>query len=89
MLEALACGTPCAGFAIGGLADLVSTPDHGELVPAFDTGALAAAIQRLLEREDDGVRARIRADVLARFSPEVIAARHAALYRELLEGVDG
>jgi glycosyltransferase involved in cell wall biosynthesis len=43
--EALACGTPVAGFARGGTVEIVDA-DSGLLVPADDVEALAAAIPR-------------------------------------------
>ncbi|WP_103381344.1 glycosyltransferase [Pseudonocardia dioxanivorans] len=41
--EALACGTPVAGFAVGALPELVDD-SCGRLVPAGDTAALAAVV---------------------------------------------
>ena len=83
MLESLACGTPCAGFAIGGLPDLVRSEMEGELVPAFDCAGLGAALLRLAPR-DDSQRQAIRENFLERFAPSLIADRHLALYRQLL-----
>ena len=46
--EAMACGTPVVGFDVGGIPDMVRPGETGELAPAGDAPALAAAIGRVL-----------------------------------------
>jgi glycosyltransferase involved in cell wall biosynthesis len=52
-LEAMACGVPVIGTAVGGLTDTIVDGQTGDLVPPRDPAALGAAIRALL---DDRVR---------------------------------
>lgn len=54
LLEALAVGTPIVSTDAGGVRDVITDGETGLLVPVGDRGALASAIERLLE--DDELR---------------------------------
>ncbi|MEU7844430.1 glycosyltransferase [Micromonospora sp. NPDC049114] len=84
-LEAMACGVPVVGTAVGGIRDTVVDGTTGDLVPARDPNALAAAIQRLL---DDRIRrfryaTAARERVRSRYSWAVTAERLAEVYGEV------
>jgi len=88
VLEANACGLPSVAFDIGGMADLVEHGSTGWLVAAGDAAALADGIAHAVDhvawRQTAGAAARVAA--VARFSYPVVAAAHAALYRQALAG---
>lgn len=48
VLEAIACGTPAAAYAVGGIPDAVIEGRSGALAPPGDASALAAALDRTL-----------------------------------------
>jgi D-inositol-3-phosphate glycosyltransferase len=93
-LEAMACGVPVVGSAVGGLLDSVADGRTGILVPPRDPVSIAKAVRSLL---DDPVRRTAfgragRARALSLFSWERVAsctadiyARVAAISRQGLE----
>jgi N-acetyl-alpha-D-glucosaminyl L-malate synthase BshA len=81
-LEALACGVPALGYAVGGLTEVVTSGVTGALAPVGDLDGLAAFGVSLLR---DPARWRAMsdaaaADARARFSSDEIVARYEALY---------
>jgi glycosyltransferase involved in cell wall biosynthesis len=86
ILEAYAAGVPVLASAIGGLPEHVRTGESGVVFPAGDAGAIARAVDRLL---DDGESKRLGAGALKlwheRFSPEQGLAELEAAYRRALE----
>jgi len=84
VLEAMACGVPCVSTDVGDCRSVIG--DTGIVVPANDTRALVAGLERMLalspdERHALGVRARSR--VLEQGSPEHVASAYRDLYADL------
>jgi glycosyltransferase involved in cell wall biosynthesis len=80
-LEAMACGVPVVGAAVGGLLDSVVDGETGLLVPPRDPAATAAALGRVLADEELRLR-------LGRAAAEHVATRFGwAHVAELTEGV--
>jgi glycosyltransferase involved in cell wall biosynthesis len=85
--EAMACGTPVAAFASGGIVDMVRPGITGELAPTKDVPALRAAVKNLLT---DPQRLAMMSEncrrvVLAEYSLDVQARAYLALYQSLVE----
>lgn len=87
VLESLACGTPAAGFRVGGIPDMIVPGETGILVELGDMEAMAAGITELLNDESrlKGMKAACRARAEAEYSLGVQAGRYVALYRELVK----
>ena len=86
-LEAMACGTPVIGSAVGGITFTVADGETGYLVPPRDPAALAERLGHLLRRP--GLRDRMgraaRARVEREFTWPTVARRTAAVYEALLQ----
>jgi glycosyltransferase involved in cell wall biosynthesis len=85
-VEAQLCETPVIGFDSGGLPDIIVNGATGILVRDFTAGALALAIDDLLDnpsRATDFGRAGRRA-ALQQFAPEAVARNYARIYRNTL-----
>ncbi|HWH49452.1 MAG TPA: glycosyltransferase family 4 protein [Burkholderiales bacterium] len=89
VMEALACGTPCIAFDIGGMADMIEHHRNGYLARPFDAVDLAAGILWILgdDQRRMELSSRARQKVLAEFAMPVVARRHVELYQRILESV--
>ena len=85
MIEAMAAGVPCIGTDAGGVRELIGDADCGAVTPVGDAAALASAIAACAG--DAALRERwgqsARRHYLDRFTPQAMAERYLALYREL------
>lgn len=85
MTEAMASGTPCVAFDIGGMSDIIDTGENGHLARPFDTEDLARGIDLILQDEASRQRhsRQARAKAERCFGLELMARRYAALFAEL------
>ena len=77
--EALSCGTPCVGFAVGGIPEMIEHGKTGYLARPRSSEDLAEGIRRVLSHPEYGKEAALAARRL--FSPEKVAKAHLTLYR--------
>ena len=86
VMEAMAAGLPVVSTAVGGVPELVREGETGLLVPSEDAGALAQALQALVDdpahRQAMGDAARQRA--VARFDIRHTVRGYERLYEKLL-----
>jgi len=85
LIEAMACGTPVVGSAVGGIPHVVSDGTTGLLVPPGDPGALAAACRRLLTDPDtaDAFGAAGRRHVVEHYAWPDLTDRYLRLFRTM------
>ena len=86
ILELMSIGCPSVAFAVGGIPEVVTSGEHGLLVPFPDTGAMSAALESVLT--DPVRRAALaqsaRARARSEFSAAAIIPRYEAVYRQVL-----
>lgn len=87
VLEAIACGTPCAAFDIGGMPDLIDHEYNGYLARPFDTDDLAKGVIWILEQEEryQKLAHAARKKVEHAFRLDRQAMRYQDLFQQLLE----
>ena len=85
LVEAMACGSPVVAFDCPhGPADIIEDGETGLLVPPQDAGALAGALDRVIEdREFAGRLGDAGQRAAGRFSAPAIARTYAALFDDL------
>jgi glycosyltransferase involved in cell wall biosynthesis len=86
VLEAMACGTPVIGSAVGGVIDMVRPGITGSLFPPLDAAACRSVIYTMCQ--DAAKRAEISANcrrvAVEEYSLEVLAKNHVDLYSSIL-----
>lgn len=86
LLEAMLAGVPVVATSVGGVPEIVEDGRHALLVPPHDSHALATALARVLD--DQKLATRIseaaRRHARAEYTPERLAERVGALYRDVL-----
>ena len=87
VMEALACGTPCVAFNIGGLPDMIIHGKNGYLARPYESSDLSKGIAWVLGNEERRLslsgKARQKAEMT--FNIKDIARQHLTLYEELLD----
>ncbi len=82
IMESMACGTPAAAFANGGIPDLAGN-GNGILTEGNEPVPLAERILQFRDTDRGELGTRAREHILANYNMESIARRHLELYREL------
>lgn len=85
LLEAMACGKVCIASEVGGIPEVMTSPDVGILVPPAQPSALAKAVLSVI-RDGDGRRMmgeKARQVIVQRFSVERMAADYLEFYGQI------
>jgi len=84
VMEALACGTPCVAFNIGGMPDMIDHNENGYLAQPFDSVDLANGIEKILSEDSERFLVNTRKKVEENFEITKVARRYYLLYQEVL-----
>lgn len=85
VMEAIACGTPCAGFAVGGVPEMVRGGATGWLAQDVSAASLAAVVDDALAgiRQGMDLRSSCRAVAEEEYDARLQAQRYLALFESL------
>jgi len=87
LIEAMACGLACIGTTIGGTTDLIENGKTGILVPQGNSGALAAALNKMHKQADFAAQLGLSASAftIQHLSIKFIAQQYELFYRSLTQ----
>ena len=78
LVEAMACGTPCVAFDIGGVPDLIDSGITGAIAAPFNVTNFTQALDCMLQSPPQ--REIVRAAALAKYSKAVVSQAYGQLY---------
>lgn len=84
LIEAQLCNCPSLAFAVGGIPEIIQTPDEGILIPQFDTLLMAEKLEAFLyQMGNDSQRPRpaLRSQALLRYDTQRIVEKHLNAYQ--------
>ncbi|WP_053366939.1 N-acetyl-alpha-D-glucosaminyl L-malate synthase BshA [Bacillus sp. FJAT-27245] len=86
-LEAMACGVPCIGTAVGGIPEVITDGENGFICPLGDIEAVASKAVSLLSDEalHRDFSCRASSMVKERFNADKVVGQYERLYYKLLE----
>lgn len=85
IMESMACGTPCVGFEIGGIPEMIDHKINGYVTNYKDANDLANGIQWVLEHGDrQALSDACVKKVQENYTEEVVAKKYLELYKSII-----
>ncbi len=86
VMEAIACGTPCVAFKIGGMPDMIEHQQNGYLASPYDIEDLARGIAWVLENPErqEKLSHHAREKAEREFTQELQAQRYLSVFNEMV-----
>ena len=86
IVEAMACGTPCVGFKVGGIPEMIDHQENGYVANYMDAADFAKGIQWCLDEMNyDTLRVNAHKKAVTTYSEDRVARRYTDVYEMLLE----
>jgi glycosyltransferase involved in cell wall biosynthesis len=85
LLEAMASGKPVVASAVGGITEVITNQNEGELVSSADPNSISIAVRRLFREPERMEKMALigRESVKNRFSSSIMANQYLNLYSNL------
>jgi len=81
IMEAMACGTPCVGFDVGGIPGMITHEKNGYVARYKDAADLAKGLLwSLYEADSEGLSVNARDKVLSEYRQEVVVKQYKEIY---------
>lgn len=84
IMEAMSCGTPCVGFNVGGIPEMIDHKQNGYVARYKDTEDIARGVEYAITNADK-LGACARQKVLRTYHQQVVAQQYIDLYNSLLQ----
>lgn len=85
IMEAMACGTPCVGFNVGGIPEMIDHNENGYVAKYKDAQDLARGIEYVLSEENhERLSLASREKVIRCYSEESVAKKYMEIYERVL-----
>ena len=81
IMEALACGTPCVGFKVGGIPEMIDHQQNGYVAAYQDAQDFAEGIVWTLHADHDTLSRQARNKVMVTYSESVVAHKYIEVYQ--------
>ena len=89
IMESMACGTPCVGFEIGGIPEMIDHKINGYVANYKDANDLANGIRWVLEHEDrQAFSDACVKKAQENYREEIVTKKYLSLYYNLLDEHD-
>jgi glycosyltransferase involved in cell wall biosynthesis len=85
VLEAFACGKPVLSFTVGGLPDMITSPELGILMGTPSVVNLISGIEKYISCKSNYNAVIIRRNSEKKYSPQLQAEKYISLYKQVLE----
>ena len=82
IMESMACGTPCVGFNIGGIPEMIDHKQNGYISNYKDAQDLANGLMWVLQESTETLATNARNKAIKEYSEETIAKKYIEIYNK-------